>query len=532
MSVPTGGGEPEIQIKRITTDYLQEMQNELDKESEGPRKPTKAEKKAARKEAKRQELIEDKKLIMRDALTRELEMGKRMEQKGTEEWHEMCKEIKMKDLREEIISWGEKAERNIQGKNDHIQMLIEDMTQTQDRHVRCFSKTVELIDHISDCFHGMMDGVRNMYDQEAEILLRDFYEEVQRRTEEVDFMHENSENIIHATNITTRDQLKEDYTIFLEQRDDRVNAEIENRFRIRDQVVLRMTDMQQQLNDFVESLRSTELDAHKYDKIRWLTERQAAFMEESRKLNYEELKSINTMGDLNREMLRIEAENNSTLNDLRLEFQYFTRVRKKIEQNQELDREITHEKLRILTGESYEIIKQMEKHVKSGELLLALSITCRKLQTETEKVILGGEIVDETDLGDVDEQFILQTLNMKAHVDMTEAELVEQNKMLKNFWRRQAMVEAQNLLLLEEKHRLTEQNQGYIDFIKYMSVTEDPEELRSAVKVKSCDNQPMPPHLFDTKCKDYKSRNVCKSKIAHKEAKWDAEKTLKQVMEQ
>ncbi|XP_034655741.1 dynein regulatory complex subunit 2 [Drosophila subobscura] len=531
MSVTTGFVEPEIRLTRLTTNYLQEMQDELDKEPEGPRKPTKAEKKAAKKEAKRLEVIEDKKLIMRDALARELEMGKRMEIKGNEEWHEMCKEIKMKELRDEIETWGEKATRNIEGKNDHIKMLIEDMTQTQDRHVRCFSKTVELIDHIGACFHGMMDGVRNMYDQEAEILLKEFYEEVQRRTEEVDFMHQNSENIIHATNITTRDQLKEDYTIFLEQRDDRVNTEIENRFRIRDQVVLRMTDMQQQLNDFVESLRSTELDAHKYDKIRWLTERQAAFMDESRKLNYEELKNINTMADLNKEILRVESEHNSTLNDLRLEFQYFTRVRKKIEQNQELDREITHEKLRILTGECYEIIKQMEKHVKSGELLLALSITCRKLQTETEKVILGGEIVDETDLGNVDEQFKLETLNMKNHVDMTEAELVEQTKMLKNFWRRQAMVEAQNLLLLEEKRRLTEQNQGYIDFIKYMSVTEDPEELRSAMKVDSCENQPMPPRLFDTKCKEYKSRNVCKSKIAHKEAKWDAEKTLKQVME-
>ncbi|XP_001354067.2 kinesin-related protein 4 [Drosophila pseudoobscura] len=531
MSAPTGAVEPEIRMTRLTDNYLQEMQDELDKAPEGPRKPTKAEKKAARKEAKRQEQMADKKLIMRDALSRELEMGKRMEKRGNEEWHEMCKEIKITELREEIVNWGNKAERNIEGKNDHIKMLIEDMTQTQDRHMRCFSKTVELIDHVRDCFHGMIDGIRNMYDQEAEIMLREYYDEVQRRTEEVDFMHQNSENIIHATNITTRDQLNEDYQIFLEQRDDRVNTEIENRFRIRDQVVLRMTDMQQQLNDFVESLRSTELDAHKYEKIRWLTERQAAFMDESRKLNYEELKNINAMSDLNKEMLRVESENNSTLNDLRLEFQYFTRVRKKIEQNQEMDRVITHEKLRILTGECYDIIKQLEKHVKSGELLLALSITCRKLQTESEKVILGGEIVDETDLGAVDEQFILKTLNMKAHVDITEAELLEQNKLLRNFWRRQAMVEAQNLLLLEEKHRLTEQNEGYLNFIKSMSVTENPEELRSAVKIKMCDNQPMTPHLFQTKCKEYKSRILCKSKMAHKEAKWDAEKVLRQVIE-
>jgi len=31
---------------------------------------------------------------------RELEMGKRMEEKGNEEWHEMCREIKIKELNE------------------------------------------------------------------------------------------------------------------------------------------------------------------------------------------------------------------------------------------------------------------------------------------------------------------------------------------------------------------------------------------------------------------------------------------------
>ncbi|KAH8327623.1 hypothetical protein KR074_003756 [Drosophila pseudoananassae] len=513
-------------ITRISDNYLVEEEPEEEKK---PPKLTKAEKKALKKEAKIQAAMADKRLIMRDALMRELEMGKRMEQRGTEEWHEMCREIKIQELQDEIVAWGDRSERIIAAKNDHIQMLLEDMTQTQDQHVRCYSKTVELLDHIRDCFHVMLEGVRNVYAQQADEMLRDYYEEVRRRTEELDAMHINAENIIHATNITTRDQIKEDYTIYLEQRDDRVNTEIENRFKIRDQIVRRMSEMQQQLNDFVESLRSTELDAHKYEKIRWLTERQEAFMEESRKLNAEETKYINMQADLQREILRMEAENNSTLNDLRLEFQYFTNVRKKIEMNQEMDRHITHEKLRILTGECYELTKQMEKNVKSGELLLALSITCRKLQTESEKVILGGEVFDETDMA-VSDEFKIQTLNLKDHVDMTEEELVELNRNLRNFWRRQAMAEAQNLLMLEEKKRLTEDNDRLINFIKSMSVTEDPEELRTAVTVATCAGQPMPPYVFQSKCQDYRAKKVLRSPIAHKEFKWEAEATLKSVL--
>lgn len=171
----------------------------------------------------------------------------------------------------------------------------------------------------------------------------------------------------------------------------------------------------------------------------------------------------------------------------------------------------------------------MEKNVKSGELLLALSITCRKLQTESEKVILGGEVFDETDVA-VSDQFKIQTLSIKDHVDMTEEELVELNTNLKNFWRRQAMAEAQNLLMLEEKKRLTEDNDRLINFIKSMSVTEDPEELRTAMHVACCSDQPMPPYVFESKCQDYRARKVLRSPIAHKEFKWEAEATLKNVI--
>ncbi|EDW73115.1 uncharacterized protein Dwil_GK17371 [Drosophila willistoni] len=527
MSINPNAGdapaEPEIRLTRINDNYLQEMEDEMAKEAEGPRKPTKAEKKAARKEAKRVQAIEDKKLIMRDAFARELELGKRMEKRGSEEWHEMCQEIKIRELREEIVDWGERAARNIERKNDHIAMLLDDMGQTQDQHVKCYSKTIELIDHIRECFHTMLESARKTYEQEAEELLCDYYDEIKRRTEEVEHMHNNSENIIHASNIVTRDQLKEDYDIYLEQRDDRINTEIENRFRIRDQVVHKMNDMMTQLNDFVETLRNTELDAHKYERIRWLTERQQLFHVESRKLTVEELKYQNILNDMHREMLRIDLENNSTINDLRLEFQYFSNVRKKIEDGQTMDDHITHEKLRILSGECYELIKHFEKHVKSGELLLALSITCRKLQTESEKVILGGEVYNKTDLGQINEKFKLETLNMKDHVDMTEDELVELNQMLSNFWHRQAMAQAQNILLLQEKERLTKENQHYIDFIKSMSVTENVEELRSAIKVKPCEDQPMPPFVFDTPCLSYKMRTILQSPMAAKNAKQDAE---------
>ncbi|XP_030567634.1 dynein regulatory complex subunit 2 [Drosophila novamexicana] len=517
---------PEIRITRITETYLEDALEEME-EAAKPRPPTKAQKKAARKEAKRLQKIADQKLIMRHDLETELELGKRMDLRGMEEWNSIAEQIKIVELRNEIITWGERAERIFEHKNDHIQMLIDDIAQTNEQHARNYGRTVELIDHISECYQAMLDGNKRMYEQQAEDLLKEFYDEVHLRTEEVEAMHTNSENIIHASNLFTRDQLKEDYQIYQEQRDDNVNREIERRFDIRDQVVSKMNDMQRQLNDFVDALHSTELDAHKYERIRSLTERQQAFVEESKKLNVEEAKYSIMLSDIQSDTLRIETQNNGTINDLRLEFEYFTNVRKKIEDRMHADRITTHEKLRILSTECYELTKKFEKIVKSGELLLALSITCRKLQTESEKIIVGGEVVDPIDVGPVDDNFTLQTLDIKQHVDLTEEDLVMLSNGLKNFWRQQAVAQAQNLLLLEEKRKLTEENQRHIDFIKSMSKTDNAEELRSAMHVKPCLEKV--PLLFDTQCRFFKLRVTKGSATAGKDAQRQAVNTIKML---
>ncbi|XP_034108862.1 uncharacterized protein LOC117571013 [Drosophila albomicans] len=523
MSLPV----PEIRITRITDTYIEEALDEMNKDDKPP-KPTKAEKKAARKEAKRLAKEEEQKLILRHALKTELELGERMEMRGMDEWNAIAEQFKIIELRQEIVQWGQKASDIIERKNDHIKMLMDDMQQTQEQHSRTYSRTIEIIDHIGECYHAMLESSKRMYEQQAEDLLKEYYDEVHFRTEEVEAMKQNSENIIHASNLFTRDQLKLDYQIYLEQRDHYVNKDIEARFQIRDQVVKKMMTMQRQLNDFVDSLHSTELDAHKYDRIRSLTERQQAFVDETRKLDAEEMKYIGLQNETQREMLRIEAENNNTINDLKLEYEYFANVRKKIEERMHVDRITTHEKLRILSTECYELTKRFEKIVKSGELLLALSITCRKLQTESEKVIVGGEVIDQVDVGDLNEEFTLESLDIKKHVDITEDELIELNNKMKNFWRQQAMAQAQNLLLLEEKRKLTEENQRYIDFIKSMSKTDNAEELRSAMVVNPC-IQPTP-FLFDTPCRNFKLRIKKESITAGKDGRRLAANVIKAVV--
>lgn len=140
---------------------------------------------------------------------------------------------------------------------------------------------------------------------------------------------------------------------------------------------------------------------------------------------------------------------------------------------------------------------------------------------------MGGEVVDPIDVGPVDDNFTLQTLDIKQHVDLTEEDLVMLSNGLKNFWRQQAVAQAQNLLLLEEKRKLTEENQRHIDFIKSMSKTDNAEELRSAMHVKPCLEKV--PLLFDTQCRFFKLRVTKGSATAGKDAQRQAVNTIKML---
>lgn len=137
-------------------------------------------------------------------------------------------------------------------------------------------------------------------------------------------------------------------------------------------------------------------------------------------------------------------------------------------------------------------------------------------------------MIDPIDVGPTKDDFTIQTLDLFKHVDIEEDQLVLLNRSMINFWRKQAMAQAQNMLLLEEKNRLTEENQRYIDFIKSMSKTENAEELRSAMVVSSC-TQPTP-FLFDTPCRGQKIKVKKESIYAGIQGRRQAAHVIKTVV--
>ena len=131
---------------------------------------------------------------------------------------------------------------------------------------------------------------------------------------------------------------------------------------------------------------------------------------------------------------------------------------------------------------SFQKYQKLQKH---GELLLSLAANCRKLQTESEKVVLWGDFVEPIDNDAESETIELETINLKNHVDITEADLQKNMDLMKNFWRRQAIAEAQIVILEKTKTELLKENQNYIETIKHLSKVANVDDLKKALQVES-----------------------------------------------
>ncbi|XP_073837409.1 dynein regulatory complex subunit 2 [Musca autumnalis] len=439
--------------------------------------------KAEKKERKRQAEIEFKKLEMIDHFKRELALAKKSSLRGQEKWLDMCRQIKLVQMREELKSWEVKTNRVLTQKDEKIALILEEISETEEMHKRNFANQLRIMDYLSEIFKVFQNVARLRYEDKAAELLHDFYSETDERKQIEDGYQRNCENVMHATNLITAETLREDFEIFLDKRDDQVNSEIEKRYILRDSISMKMKRLHKQLLEFLDALRNASFDPHKDERVRTLTERQRTFVVESNKLNVSERHFTKQNEQLTAELLHEEAEAQRKINDLKLEQKYFLNMRNEIEEQMRANGLEVHEKLKIVTTECYGISKVYQKLQKYGDLLLSLAANCRKLQTESEKVVPWGDFREMESSNLPQEDFAIEILDLQSHVDVNEAELKQQIELMRNFWQRQAIAEAQAIILEKQKHELIQENQVYIEKIKSLSKSDNVDDLQKALHV-------------------------------------------------
>ncbi|XP_013103974.2 dynein regulatory complex subunit 2 [Stomoxys calcitrans] len=465
---------------------MNHLADEVPKEDATVKKQKKKLSKKERKGVKRGEDTEFHKLKLYDELRRESALAKKTSIRNEEKWLEMCPEIKLAEMREELTSWQDKTNRILVQKDEKIQLILEEIKETEEMQKRNFGMQLQIMDYLSDTFKLFQEVARQRYEEQAQEMIHDFFHQFFERKAIDAGCQRKCENVMHATNLIVAHTLREDYDIYLDKREDRVSTEIVKRYELRDAVAKKMQKLQSQLVEFVERLRNTSLDDHKYKRFKGLMQRQRTFVIKSRRLSNTEAHHTRLYKELQKELNRVEIEDGRKIQYLKLQQTYFVNLRRNIEEQMSMHGELTHEKLKILTLECYRLSKHFNKLEKYGELLLSLVANCRKLQTESEKVVPWGDFSEPINYENSDEKddFTLKVLDLESHVDQSEKQLKSQMELMKNFWRRQALAEAQIVLLEERKRKLLEEKESYINKIKSLSKADDVNEVRETLQVK------------------------------------------------
>ena len=78
-----------------------------------------------------------------------MELTKNSSKQGKVKWEEICKDIKIKEFREEIQEWSEKTERILQKKDEKIDMLMKNIEETQEMHERNFCQHLDQLEYLT-----------------------------------------------------------------------------------------------------------------------------------------------------------------------------------------------------------------------------------------------------------------------------------------------------------------------------------------------------------------------------------------------
>lgn len=184
-----------------------------------------------------------------------------------------------------------------------------------------------------------------------------FHKECDALTQNIYNFKTASECVMNCNNKRLEHELQEDFEKSLDKRDDLINNEIMERYRMRDMVVAKMNKLQNQLCDFLNALMNSSLDVHKQKRLQMLRVRQTEFEKESKELGAIETKTSRMLVEVENEIVMEELESKKRLKDLKMQFDYFLEFRRNLERHISADRQRTYEKQKVVAVESYHVVE-------------------------------------------------------------------------------------------------------------------------------------------------------------------------------
>ncbi|KAL5279826.1 hypothetical protein ACFFRR_004063 [Megaselia abdita] len=413
---------------------------------------------AEKKILKIQKQLELRKKLFKDHLEREIVYTNKSVDRGYKGWQDLLAGIKCEELKKDLEVLWQKTNQLVDQKNFKIEMLIHHLETSEDQYERNFAKHCDILEYLSNCFQLMIEHEKSTYEAKCKDLLSKFHIELLEKDVYFDGIKIVNENVMHSSNLLLENELLRADDAFKDQWFDTLTQARVDRSYLEEGNKKLMVQLNTQFNELVDLIKFQSLDAKKYEHYVMLEDKSILMAKEAKRLTYIENIILTRLASRQADLVAIELASNRQIISLKAERNYFIETYWRLKKSLAQANEHMMEQTRLLASESYEAVKHLKTLSKYGDLLVRLTGTCRKYETEREKV-LPWETDDLTE----DPKITFDPNNL---VYYSEESLAEQLSSMKNFWQRVARVTTHKILLSEEKSRLQAENEKYQEILR------------------------------------------------------------------
>lgn len=396
--------------------------------------------------------------FLKDKLTKEERATRFNLNKLNNQWRNIMREAKSKELKKDIEILSQTFERVVDRKDAVIKSLAKDLMEAEEQYAMALRSHLQNVDGLIDLQKSRLEKQFSEYDVELEIIKEEFDTERAIMIDQHNAEMTDVADILFAMEQNFQDRENEAKSEFQSMRDEIKNKNLEEKHALRVQLENKLDELWLLFKQALTAYNtSTEERKVAFEALKVKDERSAKEIE----YQMRKLQRISDQISLLKSKMAANAkeceERNKMLKEEREKMlAHFQELKAQMNKVRDVERE----KLTKVTLESNAAIKEIKRQKDKAEQIFKVGEMCRKLETEEEKVLpFYASSLTKEEQEDVDAAVLEQPSEPIANA-------MHEYSSLENFWKRYNKVDLDRLALEKEKQTLLGENQQLRTLLK------------------------------------------------------------------
>ncbi|KAH8253479.1 hypothetical protein KR032_005673 [Drosophila birchii] len=393
-------------------------------------------------------------MYMKNKLKREDAFGRLNMAKINQEWRSILRQVKIQELRREIVDVESFFQEALKRKDQVIHRLIAHIESTEDMYANLQQSHMENITKIVDTHRERIEFFRRIYEDDKQAVLSEWEQDSAGFKDMHAKKQQQLECVFYQLEETTDGGIRDNHERFLDRCEDLKSGMQLQLEQITSRGEARLEKLWQEYQtvlagycQHIEGFYSEYVDLKQRDE-------EAALQISQQTHEIEHL--VDQLANL-----RLVSE------------EFYVKQQGQVEQRQSIKQQLTerlrelrtcvedevardHQSFKLMSVESYNALELLQETVGKGEILIQLSAVCAKMETERERMFQLPEISREIiEIREVEDQEVGVSINPATDMLKDEVDVVPQ---MDTFWRRVNNVAVDVACLKQQKRRLEAEN--------------------------------------------------------------------------